>query len=48
MKLIEINKIFRKKNSFKGKIGIFEINNNEINHKLNFYQIENGKFREIF
>ena len=46
--LIEINKIFRKKNSFKGKIGIFEINNNEINHKLNFYQIENGKFREIF
>ncbi len=47
-KLIDINKMFKRKNSFKGKIGIFEINNNEINHKLNFYQIENGKFKEIF
>ena len=47
-KLIDTNKIFKKKSTFKGKIGVFEINNNEINHKLNFYQIENGKFREIF
>ena len=46
--LMEIDKIFKKKNSFKGKIGIFEINNNEINHKLNFYQINNSKFKEIF
>ena len=45
---IEISKIFRKKNSFKGKIGIFEINNNEINHRLNFYQIADGKLKEIF
>ena len=46
--LAEIDKIFRKKNSFKGKIGIFEIDNNKINHKLNFYQVENGRFKEIF
>ena len=46
--IMEIDKIFKKKNSFKGKIGVFEINDNEINHKLNFYQIENGKFKEIF
>ncbi len=46
--LTEINKLFKKKNTFKGKIGVFEINNNKINHKLNFYQIENGKFKEIF
>jgi len=46
--VMEIDKIFNKKNSFKGKIGVFEINDNEINHKLNFYQIENGKFIEIF
>ena len=46
--IMEIDKIFKKKNSFKGKIGVFEINDNKINHKLNFYQIENGKFKEIF
>tara|TARA_B100001093_G_scaffold487360_1_gene523567 strand:- start:77 stop:181 length:105 start_codon:yes stop_codon:yes gene_type:complete len=33
---------------FKGKIGIFEIKNNEINHILNFYKVENGKFKKIF
>ena len=30
-------KVFKKKNSFKGKIGIFDIKNNKINHRLNFY-----------
>ena len=46
--LININKVFKKKNSFKGKIGIFEIKDNKINHKLNFYKIENKKIIEIF
>jgi len=45
---IDINKIFKKKNSFKGKIGIFEIENNKINHKLNFYQINEGLLKKIF
>ena len=40
--------LFKKKNSFKGKIGIFYIENNKINHKLNFYKIENKKLKEIF
>ena len=42
------NKIFTKKTLFKGKIGIFEIKNNKINHILNFYKIENEKFKKIF
>ena len=46
--LIDINKIFKKKSSFKGKIGIFEIENNKINHRLNFYKIDNGKIKKIF
>ena len=46
--LSNINKVFKKKNSFKGKIGIFEINDNKINHRLNFYKIENKKITEIF
>ncbi|MBD1137245.1 ABC transporter substrate-binding protein [Pelagibacterales bacterium SAG-MED43] len=46
--IIEINKAFKAKSSFKGKIGIFEIENNKINHKLNFYKIENGSLKEIF
>ena len=41
-------KIFFKKNKFKGKIGIFEINQNNITHQLNFYSAENGKFKKIF
>ena len=41
-------KIFLKKNKFKGKIGIFEINQNKITHQLNFYSIEDGKFIKIF
>ena len=44
-----INKnIFYKKNKFKGKIGIFEINKNVITHQLNFYSAENNKFIKIF
>jgi len=42
------NKLFKVKNSFKGKIGIFDIKNNRINHRLNFYKIENQKLIEIF
>ncbi|MDC0216263.1 ABC transporter substrate-binding protein [Candidatus Pelagibacter sp.] len=41
-------KIFYKKNKFKGKIGIFEINKNKINHVLNFYKIEDNEFKKIF
>ena len=41
-------KIFYKKNKFKGKIGIFEINKNTITHQLNFYSIEDNKFKKIF
>jgi len=41
-------KIFTKKNLFKGKVGIFEIKNNKINHILNFYKIEDNKFKKIF
>jgi ABC-type branched-subunit amino acid transport system substrate-binding protein len=44
----EINKVFNAKNSFKGKIGIFDIEDNKINHRLNFYKIENGSLKEIF
>ena len=40
--------IFYKKNKFKGKIGIFEINKNIITHQLNFYSIENNQFKKIF
>jgi len=46
--LSEISKIFNSKNSFKGKIGIFDIKNNKINHRLNFYSVEKGILKEIF
>ena len=46
--LTDINGLFKKENSFKGKIGIFEIKDNKINHRLNLYQIEEGKLKEIF
>ena len=46
--LADTSKIFRKKNSFKGKIGIFDIQNNKINHRLSFYKVENGKIKRIF
>jgi ABC-type branched-subunit amino acid transport system substrate-binding protein len=41
-------KIFTKKTLFKGKVGIFEIKNNKINHILNFYKVENDTFKKIF
>ena len=47
-KLIDPDKIFKKKNSFKGKMGIFDIENNKINHRLNFYQVDEGKIKKIF
>jgi hypothetical protein len=46
--LIVDNKIFTKKTLFKGKVGIFEIKNNKINHILNFYKVENEMFKKIF
>ena len=44
----QIDDLFKKENSFKGKIGIFDIKNNKINHRLNFYEIRDGSIREIF
>jgi len=41
-------KIFYKKNKFKGKIGVFEISKNTITHQLNFYSVEDNKFKKIF
>ena len=41
-------KMFVKKNMFRGKIGVFEIKNNKIDHILNFYKIEDNKFKKIF
>ena len=46
--ITNINKAFNSKNSFKGKIGIFDIKNNKINHRLNFYKVEDQKLIEIF
>ena len=40
--------LFKKQSSFKGKIGVFDIKDNKINHRLNFYQIQNGSLKEIF
>ena len=45
---VDMDKLFKKKNIFKGKIGIFEIENNKINHKLNFYKVTDGGLKEIF
>ena len=44
----DINNLFKKENSFKGKIGIFDVKDNSIYHSINFYKIENNKFKEIF
>ena len=46
--LTDVNKLFKKKNSFKGKIGVFDIKDNKINHRLNFYKVDEGKLKEIF
>ena len=46
--LSDTKSLFKKQNSFKGKIGVFDIKDNKINHRLNFYQIQNGSFKEIF
>jgi len=46
--LTNLNKLFKKQNSFKGKIGIFDIKNNKINHRLNFYKIEDKELIKIF
>ena len=40
--------MFSKKTLFKGKVGIFEIKNNKINHILNFYKVEDDEFKKIF
>ncbi len=46
--LSQINKIFNAKNTFKGKIGIFDIEKNKINHRLNFYKIDDSTIKKIF
>jgi ABC-type branched-subunit amino acid transport system substrate-binding protein len=46
--LSEIDKLFKSKSSFKGKIGIFDVENNKINHRLNFYEVKKGLIKEIF
>ena len=43
-----MGKVFNAQNSFKGKIGVFDIKNNKINHRLNFYKVEEGLIKEIF
>ena len=47
-KVTEINEAFNAQSTFKGKIGIFDIKDNKINHRLNFYKIEEGLLKEIF
>ena len=47
-KFIVDDKIFYKKNKFRGKVGIFEINKNKINHILNFYAADEKNFKKIF
>ena len=44
----DAQKLFKDESSFKGKIGIFDIKNNEINHRLNFYKIEENQTTKIF
>ena len=46
--LTDIDKLFKRKNSFRGKIGIFDIENNRINHRLNLYEVKDGKLTKIF
>ena len=42
------NKMFSENNIFKGKTGVFQINDRNITHELSFYSIENKKFIKIF
>ncbi len=46
--LTNLSRLFKKQNSFKGKIGIFDVRNNKINHRLNFYKVENKELTKIF
>ncbi len=46
--LTNLSRLFKKQNSFKGKIGIFDVKNNKINHRLNFYKVENKQLTKIF
>ena len=46
--LSNLSELFKKQNSFKGKIGIFDIKSNKINHRLNFYKIEEKELTKIF
>ncbi len=42
------NKMFSENNIFKGKTGVFQINDRNITHELSFYSIENKEFIKIF
>ncbi len=46
--LTNLSRLFKKQNSFRGKIGIFDVKNNKINHRLNFYKVENKELTKIF
>ena len=46
--LSNLNKLFKKESSFRGKIGIFDVKNNKINHKLNFYKVQDKELIKIF
>ena len=46
--LTNLSRLFKKQNSFKGKIGIFDVRNNKINHRLNFYKVEDQELIKIF
>ncbi len=46
--LVIDEKIFKRKTVFKGKVGIFDISENKINHILNFYKVDNKKFKKVF
>ncbi len=46
--LTNLSRLFKKQNSFKGKIGIFDVKDNKINHRLNFYKVEDKKITKIF
>ena len=46
--LTNLSRLFKKQNSFKGKIGIFDVKDNKINHRLNFYKVEDKELIKIF